>query len=68
MVAKAYTVAFQGVDARLVEVQCAVTPGLPNFAIVYSINYLYTVSSKWRSDNTEKAVSLFLRANVYRSP
>ncbi|MFT5161008.1 MAG: magnesium chelatase family protein [Paracoccaceae bacterium] len=34
MVAKAYTVAFQGVDARLVEVQCAVTPGLPNFAIV----------------------------------
>jgi magnesium chelatase family protein len=34
MVAKTYTVAFQGVDARLVEVQCAVTPGLPAFAIV----------------------------------
>ncbi len=34
MVAKAYTVAFQGVDARLVEVQCAVSPGLPSFAIV----------------------------------
>ncbi len=34
MVAKTYTVAFQGVDARLVEVQCAVTPGLPSFAIV----------------------------------
>ena len=34
MVARAYTVAFQGVQARLVEVQCAVAPGLPAFAIV----------------------------------
>ncbi len=34
MVARAYTVAFQGVEARLVEVQCAVSPGLPAFSIV----------------------------------
>lgn len=34
MVAKAYTVAFEGVSARTVEVQCAVTPGLPAFSIV----------------------------------
>lgn len=34
MVARAYTVAFEGVEARPVEVQCAVTPGLPAFAIV----------------------------------
>lgn len=34
MVARAYTVAFEGVDARIVEVQCAVSPGLPAFAIV----------------------------------
>ncbi len=34
MVARAYTVAFQGVEARIVEVQCAVTPGMPAFAIV----------------------------------
>jgi len=34
MVAKAYTVAFQGVEARRVEVQCAVSPGLPSFSIV----------------------------------
>ena len=34
MVAQAYTVAFEGVDARMVEVQCAVTPGLPGFSIV----------------------------------
>lgn len=34
MVAHAYSVAFQGVQARLVEVQCAITPGLPAFAIV----------------------------------
>ena len=34
MTARAYTVAFEGVDARPVEVQCAVSNGLPNFAIV----------------------------------
>lgn len=34
MVAHAYTVAFEGVDARIVEVQCAVTAGLPAFSIV----------------------------------
>ncbi|MGH1353909.1 MAG: YifB family Mg chelatase-like AAA ATPase [Thalassovita sp.] len=34
MVAKAYTVAFEGVSARPVEVQCAVTPGMPAFSIV----------------------------------
>ncbi|HBV53515.1 MAG TPA: AAA family ATPase [Rhodobacteraceae bacterium] len=34
MVTRAYTVAFEGVSARLVEVQCAVTPGVPAFSIV----------------------------------
>ncbi len=34
MIARAHTVAFQGVDARPVEVQCAVSPGLPAFSIV----------------------------------
>ncbi len=34
MVCRAHTVAFQGVDARPVEVQCAVSPGLPAFSIV----------------------------------
>ena len=34
MVALAYTVAFEGVDARLVEVQCAVAPGMPYFGVV----------------------------------
>ena len=34
MVARAYTVAFQGVEARPVEVQCALSPGLPAFSIV----------------------------------
>ncbi|MDO5646663.1 YifB family Mg chelatase-like AAA ATPase [Paracoccus sp. (in: a-proteobacteria)] len=34
MVAIAYSVAFEGVEARLVEVQCSATPGLPGFAIV----------------------------------
>ena len=34
MVAVAYTVAFDGIEARLVEVQCAVSPGMPAFTIV----------------------------------
>ncbi|MFA5538866.1 MAG: magnesium chelatase domain-containing protein, partial [Gemmobacter sp.] len=34
MMARAHTVAFEGIEARLVEVQCAVIPGLPAFTIV----------------------------------
>lgn len=34
MVARTFTVAFEGVEARIVEVQCAVAPGLPAFHIV----------------------------------
>jgi len=34
MVALAYSVAFEGIEARTVEVQCAVTPGIPGFTIV----------------------------------
>ena len=34
MVARAFTVAFEGVEARIVEVQCAVSPGLPSFSVV----------------------------------
>jgi magnesium chelatase family protein len=34
MVARAYTVAFEGVEARMVEVQCAVAPGMPYFGVV----------------------------------
>lgn len=34
MVARTYTVAFEGVEARLVEVQCSAAPGIPAFAIV----------------------------------
>lgn len=34
MAAIAYSVAFQGVEARLVEVQCSVSAGMPGFAIV----------------------------------
>ena len=34
MVSHAYTVAFEGVEARTVEVQCALSPGTPAFSIV----------------------------------
>ena len=34
MTARTYTVAFEGVEARLVEVQCAISPGSPSFTLV----------------------------------
>ena len=34
MLARSYTVAFEGVEARMVEVQCALAPGMPNFGVV----------------------------------
>jgi len=34
MTARTYTVAFEGVEARLVEVQCAISPGSPAFSLV----------------------------------
>lgn len=34
MAARAHTVAFEGVEPRPVEVQCAISPGMPAFAIV----------------------------------
>ncbi|MEI4473165.1 YifB family Mg chelatase-like AAA ATPase [Frigidibacter sp. MR17.24] len=34
MIARAHTVAFDGIEARAVEVQCALSPGLPAFSLV----------------------------------
>ena len=34
MIYKTYTVAFEGVEARCIEVQCALSAGLPGFSIV----------------------------------
>ncbi len=34
MLARAFTVAFEGVEARMVEVQCAIAPGMPYFGVV----------------------------------
>ena len=34
MITRAYTVALQGIEARQVEVQCAMTAGLPVFSII----------------------------------
>lgn len=34
MVARTYTVAFEGVEARIVEVQCSVAAGMPAFTVV----------------------------------
>ncbi len=34
MVSHTYTVAFEGIEGRLVDVQCALSPGMPHFLIV----------------------------------
>ncbi len=34
MIARVLTVAFEGIEARMVEVQCALSPGMPSFQIV----------------------------------
>ena len=34
MIARSHTVAFEGIEARMVEVQCALSPGVPTFSIV----------------------------------
>ncbi len=34
MVSRTYTVAFEGIEARLVQVQCALSPGMPHFSLV----------------------------------
>jgi len=42
MVARTYTVAFEGVEARVIEVQCAISAGLPSFSIVGMANKAVT--------------------------
>lgn len=34
LIARAHTLAFEGIETRAVEVQCAVSPGLPSFSLV----------------------------------
>lgn len=41
MVQHVSTVAFEGIEARAVDVQVQVAPGLPAFTILYSIKMLY---------------------------
>ena len=39
MVTKVQTVAFQGIEAVLVDVQVQIAPGMPAFLIAYGIKY-----------------------------
>src|SRR4028119_41560 len=59
MVALAYTVAFEGVEARLVEVQCTVAAGMPGFAIVgLPDKAVSEARERVRSALTEMAIAL----------
>ena len=33
MITRAHTVSFEGIDPRLIEVECALAPGIPSFSI-----------------------------------
>ena len=41
MVQRVTTVAFEGIEARAVDVQVQVAPGLPAFKMVRAINYIF---------------------------
>jgi magnesium chelatase family protein len=59
MLARAYTVAFEGVEARLVEVQCTVAAGMPGFAIVgLPDKAVSEARERVRSALTEMAIAL----------
>jgi magnesium chelatase family protein len=45
MVQRVTTVAFEGIDARAVDVQVQVAPGLPAFNILSSINSLFILGA-----------------------
>ena len=60
MVAVTYTVAFHGVEARPVEVQCALAPGLPSFQIVGLANK--AVSEVFERAHIAEAASFRLAA------
>ena len=73
MVARAYSVAFQGVEARMVEVQCAVTPGLPAWHVRGSAPLLITaalrrVCGRGPPPPPSSAAALFLAPPPARRP
>ena len=53
MVARAYTVAFEGIEARLVEVQCAISPGIPAFSVVCYIKKPLSISSWFKKPTAD---------------
>ncbi|MDB5566545.1 MAG: family ATPase [Tardiphaga sp.] len=46
MVQRVSTVAFEGIEARAVDVQVQVVPGLPNFLIVCTIKFDFFISPR----------------------
>ena len=69
MVQRVSTVAFEGIEARSVDVQVQVAPGLPAFAIVFTINpEVGTFRFLDRIDLSLEASSLLLPSDVHRAP
>ena len=65
MVARAYTVAFEGIEARLVEVQCAISPGIPAFSMVCYIEKPLLISSWFKN---QKRTLVNAAAKVWKEP
>src|SRR6201986_710922 len=69
MVQRVSTVAFEGIEARSVDVQVQVAPGLPAFAIVFTINPNHGSRSICLQDRPcLEAPRLFLPADVDGPP
>jgi magnesium chelatase family protein len=67
MVQRVSTVAFEGIEARSVDVQVQVAPGLPAFAIVFTINPHYDSRSAFPKKRPSlEAPSLLIPPNVDR--
>ncbi|TWB07177.1 hypothetical protein FBZ96_101995 [Bradyrhizobium stylosanthis] len=67
MVQRVSTVAFEGIEARAVDVQVQVAPGLPAFAKALTINpdlLSNTVAEFYNSDQSLEAISLFVLENL----
>lgn len=72
MVQRVATVAFEGIEARAVDVQVQVAPGLPAFNLLSSINFLIyyflflnKIKYLGKNDRTlSSSACVFLRSNV----
>jgi hypothetical protein len=70
MVQRVSTVAFEGIEARSVDVQVQVAPGLPAFAIAFTINRHHGSQRVFPPSGSQpiETPSVLLSQDVHRAP